>query len=160
MTISIIVAVSRNNVIGKEGDLPWRLPADLAHFKKITMGHPILMGQVTYDSIGRPLPGRKNIVITKDKNFKAEGCKIAYSINEALSLAKGFDEVFIIGGDSIYKQTIDLADKLYVTQVHAHVDGDRTFVFDKKKWRKVSSITHKVDANNALEFDWQEWVRK
>ena len=114
--ISIIVAAARAGVIGKTGGLPWYLPADLAHFKKITTGHPIVMGRVTHESIGRALPDRRNIVITRDKNFSADGCEVVNSLGAALKLVEDEDEVFIIGGASIYQQALRFCKRIYYCQ--------------------------------------------
>ena len=128
--VSIICALAeKNRAIGKNNALLWQLPADLKHFKKLTSGHPIIMGQKTYESIGRPLPNRTNIVITNDPSFKADGVSVFYSIPEAIDYAKKVDsdEVFIIGGGSIYSQTIDLADSLYLTLLYGEFEGDTFF---------------------------------
>jgi len=137
--ISIIVAHSRNMAIGKAEALVWRLPEDLKRFKKLTTGHPIIMGRKTYQSIGRPLPGRTNIVVTRDINLEIPGCIVVHSVAEASEKAKEFEqeEVFIIGGAEIYKETLPLTDRLYVTKVDMHVDGDAFFpeysnIFTKK----------------------------
>lgn len=140
--LSIIVAMSDNNVIGKDNTLPWHLPADLRHFKGLTMNHPIIMGRKTHESIGRALPGRKNIVITRDRNYKAEGCTIAHSLEDALQAA-GDGEVFIIGGATIYTLALPLADKLYLTRVHTTIpDGDTFFTFTSADWKETSQETH------------------
>lgn len=137
--ISIIVAHSRNMAIGKANALMWRLPEDLKRFKKLTTGHPIIMGRKTYQSIGKPLPGRINIVVTRDINLEIPGCIVVYSALEAIEKAKEFEqeEIFIIGGAEIYKEMLPLADRLYVTKVDMYVDGDAYFpeysgVFTKK----------------------------
>jgi dihydrofolate reductase len=141
--IVIVVAVSLNGVIGRDGGLPWRLSTDLKRFKALTLGKPVIMGRKTFASIGRPLPGRPNIVVTRDPEFSAEGVSVAASLDQALALgfaeasALGVDEVCVIGGGDIYRQTINRADTLHVTQVAAMVDGDTFFpdidpaVFDK-----------------------------
>lgn len=127
--ISIIVAHSRNMAIGKANALMWRLPEDLKRFKKLTTGHPIIMGRKTYQSIGKPLPGRTNIVVTRDINLEIPGCIVVYSVLEAIEKAKEFEqeEIFIIGGAEIYKEMLPLADRLYLTKVDTHVDGDAYF---------------------------------
>lgn len=128
--LSIIAALSRNRVMGKKNTLPWYLPEDLKRFKKLTTGHPIIMGRKTYKSIGKPLPNRTNIIITRDINFKAEGCLVTHSLPKALEQAKtspGNLEIFIIGGGEIYKQTLDLADKLYLTVIEQDIEGDVYF---------------------------------
>ena len=137
--ISIIVAHSKNMAVGKANSLVWHLPDDLKRFKRLTTGHPIIMGRKTYQSIGRPLPGRTNIVVTRDKNLEIPGCIVVHSAVEAIEKAKEFDrkEIFIIGGAEIYKETLPLADRLYVTKVDMNVDGDAFFpeysnIFTKK----------------------------
>jgi len=155
--VSIIVATAEGGVIGKTGGLPWYLPADLVHFKQITMGHPIIMGRVTYESIGRPLPGRYNIVITSGKKYKAEGCEIVSSLKDAIAAAQkdpASDEVFIIGGASIYEQAMPLADRIYLTRVRAKIDGDKYFKYDPSEWKEISSEPHQADGKNQYDYDW------
>ena len=137
--ISIIVAHSRNMAIGKANALLWRLPEDLKRFKKLTTGHPIIMGRKTYQSINRPLPDRTNIIVTRDENLEIPGCIIVHSVTGAIEKAKEFDreEIFIIGGAEIYKETLPLVDRLYVTKVDLDVEGDAFFpeysnIFTKK----------------------------
>lgn len=146
--ISIIVAVAgKKRVIGKKGQLPWYIPAELKRFKEITMGHPIIMGRKTHESIGRPLPGRTNIVITHDLNYSKQGINVVRSLEEALRLASnasGNDEVFVIGGGQIYAQALPLADKLYLTYIDKEIEGD-VFFPDYSEFRKV-----------VHESDWQE----
>lgn len=131
--ISIVVAVASNGVIGRDGDLPWRLPTDLKRFKALTIGKPVIMGRKTWASIGRPLPGRANIVISRSADFSAEGAIVVHSLCEALAVARreashsGIDEVCVIGGGEIYRQAIAVADVLHVTKVRADVDGDARF---------------------------------
>ncbi len=131
--IVLVVAVARNGVIGRDGDLPWRLPSDLKRFKQLTLGKPVLMGRKTWESIGRPLPGRPNIVITRDAAFSAPGAEVVSSLEEGLAAARreagrlGVDEVCVIGGGQIYAQAFDRADILHVTHVEADVEGDARF---------------------------------
>ena len=161
--ISFIVAVTKNDVIGKDGGIPWYLPADLSHFKQTTMGHPIIMGRKTHESIGRTLPGRYNVVITRQKNYlAADGCVIVNSIEEALNLpkVKADSEVFIIGGAEIYNQTMPLADRIYLTRVHTKVEGDKFFKFDESLWREISREEHKVDDKNKYSYDFIIQERK
>lgn len=157
MIISIIVAASENNVIGNKGKIPWHLPADLKHFKKITSGHHVIMGQTTHESIGKPLPERVNIVLTKDKNFESNGCTIAYSLKEALEIARkaGEKEVFIIGGGSVYEQALPLANKIYLTKVNIKVDGDTYFPqLDPMRWKLTSCITQLSDSQNPYPYNF------
>ena len=161
--ISFIVAVTKNDVIGKDGGIPWYLPADLSHFKQTTMGHPIIMGRKTHESIGRTLPGRYNVVITRQKNYlAADGCVIVNSIEEALNLpkVKTDSEVFIIGGAEIYNQTMPLADRIYLTRVHTKVEGDKFFKFDESLWREISREEHQVDDKNKYSYDFIIQERK
>lgn len=139
--VSVIVSIGPNREIGKNNRLLWNIPEDLQNFKKITNGHPVIMGQNTYFSIGKPLPNRTNIVVTLDKDLKVPGCEVVYSIPEAIKLAKKYDdgEIFIIGGASIYAQTIELADKLYVTMVEGKFDADTFFPEYKHLFKKIIS---------------------
>lgn len=145
MNISIIVAVAgKQRVIGKKGSLPWHIPEELKRFKEITMGHPIIMGRKTHESIGRVLPGRTNIVITHDPNYQVEGCVVVHSLDEALQKTKDADEVFVIGGGQIYAEALPLANKLYLTYIDKEIEGD-VFFPDYSEFKKVVS-----------ESDWQE----
>ena len=165
MTISIIVAVSENGVIGKDNQLIWHLPADLKYFKETTKGHPVVMGRKNYESIPekyRPLPGRTNIIISRNKNYKAPGCILVNSIDAAICEAKKLndDELFIIGGGEIYKQSIDMADKLYLTRVHASFEGDTYFNDIKPEaWSLVSSKQYKRDDKNPLDHTYEVYKK-
>lgn len=159
--ISIIVAAANNGVIGKAGGLPWHLPAELARFKQITTGHPIIMGRVTHESIGRTLPDRRNIVITSDKNYKAAGgSEVIQSLDEAIKLVQNEPEVFIIGGDTIYKQALPSAEKIYLTKVDADIKGDKFFKFNPIDWRVIKKEPHKADEKNKYNYEFQELMRK
>lgn len=143
--LCIIAAVAGNGVIGRDNDLPWRLPSDLKHFKAVTMGRPVIMGRRTYDSIGRPLPGRDNIVVTRSATFDPAQVHAAYSLDEAEMLAEGFarargvDEIFVIGGGQLYAETIGRAHRLYITEVAEQPEGDTRFpAIDPAIWREVS----------------------
>lgn len=150
MTLSIIVAMDARRVIGYENRLPWHLPADLKHFRQLTMGKPILMGRRTWESIGRPLPGRINIVITRDPAYTAEGCIVVHSVEEALRAAAGHDEVMLIGGEQLYRQLLPRADRLYITQVDGEFPGDAWFPeLDAAEWREVACSAHAPDERNA-----------
>jgi dihydrofolate reductase len=139
MRISLIVAMARNRVIGRNNALPWRLPEDLKRFKAITMGHPIIMGRKTYESIGRPLPGRANIVVTRSGQFEAPGCTVVRSPQAALDACAGADEAFVIGGADIYRAFLDRADRLLVTEIDADFEGDAYFPdFDPEEWRETA----------------------
>ena len=155
--ISAIAAMAENRTIGNKNQLPWHLPEDLKHFKSITSGHAVLMGRRTYDSIGRPLPNRTNIILTRDINFVAPDCVIASSIDEALSTAKdlGTDEIFVIGGAMIYRQLLPIINKLYLTIVHHKFLGDAHFPeINENEWREISRETHDSDASNAYAYSF------
>ncbi|HEY9661255.1 MAG TPA: dihydrofolate reductase [Allocoleopsis sp.] len=163
MIISLLVAVAENDVIGKQGELlPWKLSSDLKRFKELTMGHPIIMGRKTYETIGRPLPGRLNIIITRDTNFTAQGCTIVHSIPQALNLAKAEDtnEIFIIGGGVIFEETLPLADKLYLTEVHAQPDGDTFFRYNKDEWQELERQDFDADDKNQYPYSFVTLVKK
>ena len=144
MKISLIVAVSRNGAIGLNNQLPWYLPEDLKYFKSVTMGKPLIMGRKTFDSIGRPLPGRANIVLTRDSRWTSDGVEVVQSVEQALVAgeiaceAADVDEIMVIGGEQIYRMTIDLADRIYLTQVDADVEGDAFFPdIDLNNWSQT-----------------------
>ncbi|RZO19629.1 MAG: dihydrofolate reductase [SAR92 clade bacterium] len=145
MKISLIVAVSRNGAIGLNNQLPWYLPEDLKYFKSVTMGKPLIMGRKTFDSIGRPLPGRANIVLTRDPQWISDGVEVVQSVEQALLAgeiaceAADVDEIMVIGGEQIYRMTLDLADRIYLTQVDADVEGDAFFPnIDLNNWSQTS----------------------
>jgi len=162
MKISCIVATAKNNVIGKDNDIPWYLPADLKYFKKVTSGHHILMGRKCYKSIGRPLPNRTNIILTRDPFFITSNCIVCHSIEEGMQKAQehGADELFIIGGGTIYDQTVDLWDKLYLTEVDLEVEGDIVFPqIDFSKWSLIKSETHQPDEKNKHTYTFKVFER-
>lgn len=153
MRQSLVVAVSRNGVIGRDNQLPWRLPADLAFFKRVTMGHPIIMGRKTHESIGKPLPGRLNIVVTGQRDYDAPGCTVAHSLDDALSAAGAAEEVSIIGGSSIFQAALPRADTIYLTEVDADVEGDVFFpAFDRSLWSEAEIERHAADERHAYPF--------
>ncbi len=167
MIISIIAAVGNNRVIGNKNRLPWDLPADMEHFRKLTKGKPIIMGSLTFESIGKALPGRDNIVLTKDSNYKAPGCKIAHSLEEALLLAenspfcKKTKEVMICGGASVYKQYLPRADRMYLTVIKGDFEGDSFFPeFDTKEWEEKEKTSFKADENNPYRYSFLTLERK
>lgn len=137
--VSLIAAVAANGVIGDNNALPWRLPEDLRRFKALTLGHPVIMGRKTFESIGRPLPGRRNIVISRNREYAAAGCEVAASLEAALEACRnGSDEVFIIGGAQIYAEALPLAQRLYMTEVHCAFEGDAHFpAFDRREWNEI-----------------------
>jgi len=159
--ISIIVAASTNNVIGVGGDLPWKLSDDLRRFKRLTMGKPIVMGRRTWESIGRPLPGRQNIVLTRRTGYDAAGCDVVASPAEALDAAGGADEIMIIGGSQIYALFLPKASRLYMTRVEAEIDGDADFPeIDEREWRLVDSEAHQANDINQFAFEFRTYERK
>ena len=160
--ITIVVAMGLNNEIGANNQLLWHLPKDLKHFKEITTGHPIIMGRKTYESIGKPLPNRTNIVVSTKKDWFEEGILIVGSLKEAIKFAKKMDEeIYIIGGGNIYEQTIDLAEKLEVTQVNAELKADIFFPkINPKIWNKTNEISHEKDEKNEYDFSFQTYERK
>jgi dihydrofolate reductase len=163
MRISIIVAMDEGRVIGNEGGMPWHLPADLKFFKSVTMGKPILMGRSTYESIGKALPGRTSIIITRNTDFQAEGCQIAFSVDEALDIARAenAEEAIIIGGGAIYEQTLNLTNRLYLTQIAAHLVGDTQFpVIKTEDWQEVSREAHAADGKNPFDLEFVVLDRK
>lgn len=153
--VNLIAALAKNRVIGIENRLPWRLPEDLAHFKALTLGRPVLMGRKTFESLGRPLPGRTNVVITRNAHYAAAGCLVAASIPAALALCADAEEVFLIGGAELYAQTIPLADRLYLTEVELNAEGDAWFPdYDQSLFREVSRESHTGEKGDALRFDF------
>jgi dihydrofolate reductase len=160
--ISIIAAMDRNRGIGVDNKLPWRLSADLKRFRELTMGHHIIVGRKTFESIGRPLPGRRMIVVTRDGNYKAEGCDVAHSVEDAINLARerGEREVFICGGGEIYSQSIGIADRMYLTFVDAEVAADTFFPeFDEREWSEQESFYQPADEKNQYPFTFKLLVR-
>lgn len=159
--ISIIVATSMNDVIGIRGDLPWKLSDDLKRFKQLTMGKPIVMGRLTWESIGRPLPGRQNIVLTRQAGFAADGCDVVASPAEALAAAAEAEEVMIIGGGQIYELFLPKASRLYVTRVQASIDGDAFFPgIDETTWQLVDRVPHAADDANEYAFEFRTYERR
>jgi dihydrofolate reductase len=159
--ISIIVAASTNNAIGKQGELPWKISDDLKRFKALTLGKPIVMGRRTYESIGRPLPGRQNIVITRQAGFDAQGCDVVASPQEALRVASSAGEIFVIGGSEIYALFLPKAHRLHLTRVHTHIDGDAFFPdIDEQIWQLVDAEAHVASDVNQFPFEFRTYERK
>jgi dihydrofolate reductase len=147
--LSLVAAVAENGVIGHAGRLPWHLPADLKHFRETTLGKPMLMGRRTFDSIGKALPGRRSLVLTRDPDFSAPGVEVVRSLEEALAAARDADEIAVIGGADLYRLTLPHAGRVYLTRVHAAVPGDTRFPeWDSSGWRCVSRTTHPADEKN------------
>jgi dihydrofolate reductase len=164
--IALIWAMARNRVIGRDNSLPWHLPADMRHFRELTTGHPVLMGRKTYESLGRPLPGRTNIVVTSNRDYAAQGCLVANSLDEALVLAVSLTrpddpQIFVIGGEKLYAQMLPYADRLYVTLVDAEIKGDAWFPdFDMTEWRETLTVAHQADAKNPYACVFKTLERK
>ncbi|MEA2955537.1 MAG: dihydrofolate reductase [Alphaproteobacteria bacterium] len=166
-TLAFVVAVAKNGVIGRAGRLPWRLPSDLKHFKKLTMGKPILMGRRTWDSIGRPLPGRETIVITRDLNFSADGADVAHSIDAGLAMAQGHakrlnaDTIMIVGGSDLFAALLDRADIIHLTEVDLAPQGDVLFPpFDPARWVEVACETPPRAANDEANVRFLTYARR
>lgn len=161
MILSIIVATAENNVIGYRNQLIWKLPADLRHFKMLTTGHPVIMGRKTFESIGKALPNRRNIVISTNKAYQAEGCEMAGSIAIALEMVKDASEAFIIGGGTIYKEIWDKADRLYLTWVHISPEGD-TYIPEVRaeEWIEMKREDFQADEKNEYAYSFIDYQRK
>jgi len=161
MKISMIVAMAANGVIGRDNKLPWYLPNDLKYFKQVTMGKHILMGRKTFESIGKPLPGRTNIVMTRNTAWQAEGVKVVQSLEQAVSIAAaiaeidGQDELMIIGGDQIYREGLTIADRIYLTEVHAEVEGDAHFpALDREQWTECAREDFTAEGPNPYDYSF------
>lgn len=153
--LSLIVAMDQQGVIGINNSLPWRLSADLKNFKKVTMGKPIVMGRKTYESIGKPLPGRENIIITRSDDYEVEGCKVFNTLEEMYEYCADVEEVVIIGGAELYKQTFAKVDRIYLTEVHTKVEGDTFFPeFDRSQWREVERKEFEANEKNQYAFSF------
>jgi dihydrofolate reductase len=152
--LSLIVAIAKNRVIGFENKMPWHLPAELAYFKRVTMGHPIIMGRKTFDSIGRALPGRRNIVVSRNKDYIATGAEVAHSLDAAIALCAG-ENPFVIGGATLYEEALTKADRLYITEIDARPEGDTFFpVLKQHEWKEVSREPRARDEKNLLDVEF------
>jgi len=159
MTVTIIAALSRNSVIGRDNRLPWRIPEDLKRFKALTIGHPVIMGRRTHESLGRPLPGRDNIVITRSKDYAAPGCRVVYTLDEALAACGGAGEVFVIGGAEIYALALPLADRLQFTEVDGDIEGDARFpAFERSAWRETARESR--SAPDGMRYDFVTYEKR
>lgn len=155
MKLAIIVATDEKGLIGRDNDLPWKLSADLQYFRKVTMGKPLVMGRTTHESIGRALPGRKNIVVTKNLTYQAEGCCVVHSVAEAIEACDEAEEVMVMGGASLYEQLLPQADRLYLTQVHASLEGDTWFPdWQRSEWQELSREDHLADDKNDYPYSF------
>ena len=159
--ITIIAAIAENNALGKDNQLIWHIPADLKRFKKVTSNHHVIMGRKTFESLGKPLPNRTNIIITRNLNYKAEGCVVVNSLNEAIEVAKEDKNPFILGGAEIYKQAIEIADKLDLTFVHHEFDADVFFPkIDTTIWKEISREYFKADDKNKFNYSFVSYLKK
>ena len=156
--VYLVAAVAANGIIGARGKLPWHLPEDLKHFKELTLGHPVIMGRKTWESLGRPLPGRENIVVTRSAGYEAPGASVATSLEAALALCAGESVAFVIGGSELYAAALPLADGLVLTEIHRDYAGDTRFPeFDRKAWRETQRKPH--DGTGGLRFDFVLYER-
>ncbi len=158
---TIIAAIAANNALGKDNDLIWHLPADLIRFRKITTGHHIIMGRNTFESIGKPLPNRTTVIITRNREYKAPGCIVVHSLQHALDIAKNDPQPFIIGGAQIYEEAIHCADQLDITEVHAEFEADVFFPkIDRNTWRETKRETFLSDEKNKYDYSFVRYVRE
>ncbi|MFQ1905694.1 type 3 dihydrofolate reductase [Aeromonas veronii] len=163
MKISMIAAMAHDRVIGKDNQMPWHLPADLAHFKRVTLGKPVLMGRKTFESIGRPLPGRRNLVISRNPGYQAEGIEVVGSVEAALALLAGssVEELMVIGGGHLYAEMLPSADCLYLTRIDQAVEGDTRFpAFDDGQWQRIACESHPADEKNPHPYSFETWQRR
>ncbi|MCF5765367.1 type 3 dihydrofolate reductase [Aeromonas veronii] len=163
MKISMIAAMAHDRVIGKDNQMPWHLPADLANFKRVTLGKPVLMGRKTFESIGRPLPGRRNLVISRNPDYQAEGIEVVGSVEAALALLAGssVEELMVIGGGHLYAEMLPSADCLYLTRIDLAVEGDTRFpAFDDGQWQRVDCESHPADEKNPHPYSFETWQRR
>ena len=158
--ICLLVALAANRVIGKDNALPWHLSADLKRFKALTMGHPVVMGRKTHESIGRALPGRRNLVITRNRDYRAPGCELVHSLDEAIAACAGAQEIFIIGGAELYRESLPRAHCLEFTEIHAEFEGDATFPeFSLAQWRETAREIHGAEAGTPFRYDFVRYER-
>ncbi|WP_421317516.1 type 3 dihydrofolate reductase [Aeromonas veronii] len=163
MKISMIAAMAHDRVVGKDNQMPWHLPADLAHFKRVTLGKPVLMGRKTFESIGRPLPGRRNLVISRNPDYQAEGIEVVGSVEAALALLAGssVEELMVIGGGHLYAEMLPSADCLYLTRIDLAVEGDTRFpAFDDGQWQRIECESHPADEKNPHPYSFEIWQRR
>ena len=163
MKISMIAAMAHDRVIGKDNQMPWHMPADLAHFKRVTLGKPVLMGRKTFESIGRPLPGRRNLVISRNPSYQADGIEVVGSVEAALALLADNEvaEVMVIGGGHLYAELLPKADCLYLTRIELEVEGDTRFpAFADEQWQCVEREVHQADEKNPHPYRFETWRRK
>lgn len=159
----MIAALAKKQVIGKNNLMPWHMPADLAHFKRVTLGKPVLMGRKTFESIGRPLPGRRNLVISRNPDYQAEGIEVVGSVEAALAQLAGssVEELMVIGGGHLYAEMLPSADCLYLTRIDLAVEGDTRFpAFDDGQWQRVDCESHPADEKNPHPYSFETWLRR
>ena len=160
MKISLIVAMDKNRVIGKDNDIPWRIPADWQYVKKITAGYPIVMGRKNFESIGRVLPLRRNIILTRSDNFSYDGCEVANSIQDVFNLCKHEEEIFIFGGEQVYKMFLPYVEKMYITKIHDEFVGDTFFPeFETNEWKEISVEKGITDQKNPFIYYFHVYVK-
>lgn len=163
MKISMIAAMAHERVIGKDNQMPWHLPADLAHFKRVTLGKPVLMGRKTFESIGRPLPGRRNLVLSRNSDYRVDGVEMISSLEEVISRlqGEGVEELMVIGGGYLYEQLLPKADCLYLTRIDLVVEGDTRFpAFDDSQWQRIACESHPADEKNPHPYSFETWQRR
>lgn len=159
--LSIIAALADNRVIGRDNKLPWHMPADLAHFKRLTMGKPIIMGRRTWESLPGLLPHRTHLVVTRDRDYEAQGALVAHSLADVITLASDVPEMMVVGGANLYAQALPLATRMYLTYVHQHVDGDTRFPdYEAGEWEEVSRTRHAADERNPFDYSFVEMQRR
>jgi len=160
MKVAIIVAMDKQGLIGRNNDLPWKLSADLKYFRRVTMGKPLVMGRNTHESIGRPLPGRKNIIVTSNANYHVDGCTVVSSLDQALLACDDAEEVMVMGGASLYEQLLPQADRVYLTHVNAELEGDTWFPqWNKDQWQEISREDHQADEKNQYPYSFVVYDR-
>lgn len=160
MRVSLIAAMGENRVIGYNNDIPWRLPKEWQYVKKVTMGHPIIMGRKNYESIGRALPGRRNIILTRDQSYSAKGCEVFHTVQDVLTACEQEDEIFIFGGEQIYKLFLPFVEKMYITKIHAEFQGDTYFPeINDAEWNELSVQQGMTDEDNPYIYFYHVYER-
>ena len=159
--ITLIVAVADNGVIGRDNTLPWHLPEDLKRFKRLTMGKPMIMGRKTFESIGKPLPGRRNIVVTRDPNYHREGIEVVHGMAEALAITAGVPEVMVIGGAELFRAALPMAGRIHLTRVHGNIEGDVVWpALDNRQWEVIEQERHEADDRHAHAMTFEVWEKR
>ena len=159
--ITLIVAVADNGVIGRDNTLPWHLPEDLKRFKRLTMGKPMIMGRKTFESIGKPLPGRRNIVVTRDTNYQREGVEVVHGTEQAIAATAGVPEIMVIGGAELFRAFLPLAGRIHLTRVHDNIEGDVVWpALDTRQWEVIESERHEADDRHAHAMTFEVWEKR